>query len=67
MEDIADVDYMHVQEFVKTLKKKKCGEYHNLYLKGDPLLLTDVFENFRKPRKLQKIVLELDYKIDLVL
>ena len=66
MEDIADADYMHVQEFVKTLKKK-CGEYHNLYLKGDPLLLTDVFENFRKPRKLQKIVLELDYKIDLVL
>ena len=47
MEDIADVVYMHVQEFVKTLKKK-CGKYHNLYLKGDPLLLTDVFENFRK-------------------
>ena len=66
MEDIADVVYMHVQEFVKTLKKK-CGKYHNLYLKGDPLLLTDVFKNFRKPRKLQKILLELDYKIELVL
>ena len=49
MEDIPDTGYIHAKEFVKTLKLKNLGEYHDLYLKNDTLLLVDdVFENFEE-------------------
>ena len=32
----------------KGFEMEKVGKYHDFYLKSDELLLTDVFENFRK-------------------
>ena len=48
MEDITDADYMHRKRVCKDFEIKNSGEYHGLYLKGNTLLLADVFEKFRK-------------------
>ena len=47
MEDIMDIDYRHGNNVFKKFKLKNLGEYHDLYVQSDTLLLTDVFENFR--------------------
>ena len=47
MEDITDTDYRHANNVFKELELKHLGEYHDLYVQSDTLLLADVFENFR--------------------
>ena len=47
-EHISDEQYKHGQNVWKTFNLKTMGDYHDLYLKSDILLLGDVFENFRK-------------------
>ena len=48
MENIDDIDYRHGNNVFKRFKSKNLGEYHDLYVQSDTLLLADVFENFRK-------------------
>ena len=47
MENVDDVDYRHGNNVFKRFKLKNLGEYHDLYVQSDTLLLADVFENFR--------------------
>ena len=47
MENIDDIDYSHGNNVFKEFKLKNLGEYHDLYVQSDTLLLADVFENFR--------------------
>ena len=45
LEDITNADYAHAKEVCKEIKN--LGEYRDLYVQSDILLLADVFENFR--------------------
>ena len=47
MSDISDYDNEHAQKVWKEIKLKNLGEYHDLYLKTDVLLPSNVFETFR--------------------
>ena len=43
MKDIADVDHRHAKRVFKTLNNKNLGDYYDLHVESDTLLLADVF------------------------
>ena len=48
MENISETDYRHANHVFKKFKLNNLGDYHDLYIQSNTLLLADVFHNFRK-------------------
>ena len=48
MENIDDIDYRHGNNVFNKFKLNNLGDYHDLYVQSDTLLLADVFENLRE-------------------
>ena len=47
MESITSVDYRHEKRVYKEFELKNLGDYHDLYVQSDTLLLVDVLKNVR--------------------
>ena len=47
LEGINDAGYEHVKKVWEAFGIRNLGEYHDLYVQCDTLLLADIFENFR--------------------
>ena len=43
LEDISDEDYAHAQKVWDVFKIKNLGQYHDLYVQSNTLLLADVY------------------------
>ena len=49
---------LHAKRVCKDFKIRNFGEYHDLYVESDTLLLVDIFENFRN---MYLVIYELDF------
>ena len=47
MKNITDIDYKHATRVFREFKMNNLGDYHDLYVQSDTLLLADVFDYFR--------------------
>ena len=48
LENITKTDYAHANNVFKKFNINNLGEYHDLYVRSDTLLLADIFGNFRQ-------------------
>ena len=48
LEDITKTDCAHANNVFKKFNINNLGDYHDLYVRSDTLLLADAFENFRQ-------------------
>ena len=46
MGDITEADYVHTKRVCKGFKIKNLGDYHDLYVQSNTLLLANVLETF---------------------
>ena len=61
MENIDDIDYRHGNNVFKKFELENQGDYHDLYMQSDTLLLADVFE---RQACLKKTNIELELLTD---
>ena len=47
LENITAEDYTHAKKVFEQFELKNVGDYNDIYVHSDTLLLADIFENFR--------------------